>query len=98
MVGYPAQEAAGAHRGRPMTYTKLCPRNGSPILPGFILNIHPMYIPFKLVDNKMGKEIPAKYVQLFLNSDDPYTYGKMSANGPTFVSKILATLLQLDPC
>ena len=73
-VGYPAQEAADTHRGWPVTYSKPCPQDGqshSPILPGFILNIHPMYIPFKLVDDKKGREIPAKYVQLFLNSDNP---------------------------
>ena len=67
------------------------PRTGctsSPIPPGFLLNIHPNYIPFKLVDDKTGREIPTKYVQLFLNNDDPYAYAKMSANGPTFIGKI----------
>ena len=53
-----------------------------------MLNIHPNYIPFKLVDDKTGRQIPAKYVQLFLNNDDPYAYRKMSANGPTFIAKI----------
>lgn len=48
-----------------------------------------MYIPFRLIDDKTSREIPAKYVQLFLNSDDPYAYRKMSAKGPTFVGKIL---------
>ena len=38
----------------------------------------------------MGREVPTKYIQLFLNSDDPYAYGKMSANGPTFIGKIQA--------
>ena len=59
-----------------------------PVPPGFVLNIHPNYIPFKLVDDKTGRQIPAKYVQLFLNNDDPYAYRKMSANGPTFIAKI----------
>ena len=62
----------------------------SPVLPGFILNVHPNYIPFRLVNDKTGQQIPAKYVQLFLNNDDPYAYGKMSANGPTFIAKIQA--------
>ena len=65
-------------------------RNTSSIPPGFLLNIHPNYIPFKLVDDKMGRQTPAKYVQLFLNNDDPYAYGKMTSNGPTFIAKILA--------
>ena len=64
-------------------------RSRSHIPPGFVLNIHPTYIPFKLVDEKMGHEIPAKYIQIFLNSDNPYTYGKMTNNRPTFISKIL---------
>ena len=38
----------------------------------------------------MGRQIPAKYIQLFLNNDDPYAYGKMSTNGPTFIAKIQA--------
>ena len=54
------------------------------------MNLYPNYIPFKLVDDKTGHQIPAKYVQLFLNNDDPYAYGKMSANGPTFIAKIQA--------
>ena len=53
-------------------------RSVSPTPPGFVLNVHPNYIPFKLVDDKTGRQIPAKYVQLFLNNDDPYAYGKMS--------------------
>ena len=52
--------------------------------------MHPNYIPFKLVDDKTGCQIPAKYVQLFLNNDDPYAYGKMSSTGPTFIAKIQA--------
>ena len=66
-------------------------RAASPTPPGFVLNVHPNYIPFKLVDNKMEQQIPAKYVQLFLNNDDPYAYGKMSAMSPTFIAKIQAT-------
>ena len=65
-------------------------RTTSPTPPGFVLNVHPNYIPFKLVDDKTGRHIPAKYVQLFLNNDDPYAYGKMSATGPTFIAKIQA--------
>ena len=38
----------------------------------------------------MGQQIPTKYVQLFLNNDDPYMYGKMSATSPTFIAKIQA--------
>ena len=66
-------------------------RDPSPTPPGFVLNVHPNYIPFKLVDDKTGQQIPAKYVQLFLNNDDPYAYGKMSTMGPTFIAKIQAT-------
>ena len=54
------------------------------------MNVHPNYIPFKLVDDKTGQHIPAKYVQLFMNNDDPYAYGKMTAQGPTFIAKIQA--------
>ena len=54
------------------------------------MNVHPNYIPFKLVDDKTGRQIPAKYVQLFLNNDNPYAYGKMSSTGPTFIAKIQA--------
>ena len=52
--------------------------------------MHPNYIPFKLVDDKTGRQIPAKYIQLFLNNNDPYAYGKMSSTGPTFIAKIQA--------
>ena len=77
-----------------MTHQKASARTGratSPTPPGFVLNVHPNYIPFKLVDDKTGRQIPAKYVQLFLNNDDPYAYGKMSSTGPTFIAKIQAT-------
>ena len=92
-VGCPAPMNEGVGRGwtatnqKPSTRT---PRQASPTPPGFVLNIHPNYIPFKLVDDKTGRQIPAKYVQLFLNNDDPYAYGKMSSTGPTFIAKIQA--------
>ena len=92
-VGSTAAAATRVERGRSTTHSKQgkgVNRNTSPILPGFLLNIHPNYIPFKLVDDKMGRQTPAKYVQLFLNNDDPYAYGKMTSNGPTFIAKILA--------
>ena len=75
----------GVSWGRTAINSKQGPRNGhasSPVPPGFVLNLHPNYISFKLVDNKTGQHIPAKYIQLFLNNDDPYTYGKMLATGP----------------
>ena len=65
-------------------------RATSPTPLGFVLNIHPNYVPFKLVDDKTGRQIPAKYVQLFMNNDDPYAYGKMSSTSPTFIAKIQA--------
>ena len=92
-VGSATAMHTGVDRGQSTTHTKQSARNGhesSPIPPGFILNVHPNYIPFKLVDDKTGRQIPAKYVQLFLNNDDPYAYGKMSASGPTFIAKIQA--------
>ena len=52
------------------------------------LNIHPNYIPFKLTDDKTSRDIPAKYIQLFLNNDNPYAYAKMSTSGLTFIGKI----------
>ena len=84
---------AEADRGRTTTHQKQgkgANRTTSPTPPGFVLNVHPNYIPFKLVDDKTGRHIPAKYVQLFLNNDDPYAYGKMTAKGPTFIAKIQA--------
>ena len=92
-VGCPAPKGKGADRGRAETHQKQSARNGraaSPTPPGFVLNVHPNYIPFKLVDDKTGRQIPAKYVQLFLNNDDPYAYGKMSSTGPTSIAKIQA--------
>ena len=92
-VGRPTTTHAGVDRGRTMTHTKQGPRNhreSSPIPLGFVLNVHPNYIPFKLVDDKTGQHIPAKYVQLFMNNDNPYAYGKMTAHGPTFIAKIQA--------
>ena len=83
----------GTDRGRTTTDSKHGPQTNcasSPIPPGFVLNVHPNYIPFKLVDDKTGRHIPAKYVQLFMNNDDPYAYGKMTVNGPTFIAKIQA--------
>ena len=93
-VGCPITKDTGVGRGRTMTHEKpgaKTNRAASPTPPGFVLNVHPNYIPFKLVDNKMEQQIPAKYVQLFLNNDDPYAYGKMSAMSPTFIAKIQAT-------
>ena len=93
-VGCPALMNTGVSRGRTATNPKpstRTPRQASPTPPGFVLNVHPNYIPFKLVDDKTGQQIPAKYVQLFLNNDDPYAYGKMSSTGPTFIAKIQAT-------
>ena len=92
-VGSSATTHTGADRGRTTANSKQGARANratSSIPPGFILNIHPNYIPFKLVDDKTGQQIPAKYVQLFLNNDDPYAYGKMTAHGPTFIAKIQA--------
>ena len=92
-VGCSAPQNTGASRGRTATNEKpstWTPCQASPMPPGFVLNIHPNYIPFKLVDDKTGRQIPAKYVQLFMNNDDPYAYGKMSATGPTFIAKIQA--------
>ena len=92
-LGGSAATYEGADRGRTTTNSKHGPRTdraSSPIPPGFVLNIHPNYIPFKLVDDKTGQHIPAKYVQLFMNNDDPYAYGKMTAHGPTFIAKIQA--------
>ena len=92
-VGCPVTEDAETHQGRTTTHEEQgtqADRAPSPTPPGFVLNIHPNYIPFKLVDDKTGRQIPAKYVQLFLNNDDPYAYGKMSSTGPTFIAKIQA--------
>jgi len=91
-VGYPAPANPEADRGQRETHQKpgAKARATSPTPPGFVLNVHPNYIPFKLVDDKTGRQIPAKYVQLFLNNDDPYAYGKMSSTGPTFIAKIQA--------
>ena len=92
-VGRPAPTHKGVSRGRTTTHAEQGPRDNrgsSPIPPGFVLNVHPNYIPFKLVDDKTGRHIPAKYVQLFMNNDDPYAYGKMTVCGPTFIAKIQA--------
>ena len=92
-LGCPVTKDKGVSRGRTTTHTEQgvrAQRTSSPVPPGFVLNVHPNYIPFKLVDDKTGRQIPAKYVQLFLNNDDPYAYGKMSADGPTFIAKIQA--------
>ena len=92
-VGCPAPTNTRVDRGQAAANSESStrtPRQTSPTPPGFVLNIHPNYIPFKLVDDKTGRQIPAKYVQLFLNNNDPYTYGKMSSNGPTFIAKIQA--------
>ena len=92
-LGGPVTTHEGADRGQAMTHSKHGPQTNralSPIPPGFVLNVHPNYIPFKLVDDKTGQHIPAKYVQLFMNNNDPYAYGKMNARGPTFIAKIQA--------
>ena len=91
-VGCPAPADSEAGRGWRETHQKpgAKARAMSPTPPGFVLNVHPNYIPFKLVDDKTGRQIPAKYVQLFLNNNDPYAYGKMSSTGPTFIAKIQA--------
>ena len=91
-VGCPASASSEVGRGRPKTHQEsgAKTRATSPTPPGFVLNVHPNYIPFKLVDDKTGRQVPAKYVQLFLNNDDPYAYGKMSSSGPTFIAKIQA--------
>ena len=56
-VGSSATTHPGVGRGQTMTHVQQGPQNGratSPIPPGFVLNIHPNYIPFKLVDDKTG--------------------------------------------
>ena len=81
-------------RGQAVSHQKQSMRTGhtsSLTPPGFVLNVHPNYIPFKLVDDKTGRQIPAKYVQLFLNNDDPYAYSQMSTHSLTFIAKIQAT-------
>ena len=91
-VGCPVAADEGAGRGWTATNLQSSTRTGratSPMPLGSVLNIHPNYIPFKLVDNKTGRQILAKYIQL--NNDDPYAYGKMSSMGPTFIAKIQAT-------
>ena len=82
-VGCPTSANATADRGRRTTHQEPGTKTHatSPTPPGFILNVHPNYIPFKLVDNKTGRQIPAKYIQLFLNNNDPYAYGKMTSTG-----------------
>ena len=90
-VGHPVAANSAIGRGQATTHEEPGVRTNhasSPIPPGFVLNVHPNYIPFKLVDDKTGRQIPAKYIQLFLNNKDPYAYGKMSATGPTFIAKI----------
>ena len=92
-VGCAAAANTDASRGRATAHKEpsaRTPRQASPTPPGFVLNVHPNFIPFKLVDDKTGRQIPAKYVQLFLNNNDPYAYGKMSSTGPTFIAKIQA--------
>ena len=92
-VGHPITTDAGVSRGWTAAHAEQgtrANRISSLIPPGFVLNIHPNYIPFKLVNDKMGRHIPTKYIQLFLNNEDPYAYGKMSAHGPTFIAKIQA--------
>ena len=92
-MGCPTTANARVDWGRTTADQKTSARIGratSPTPPGFVLNVHPNYIPFKLVDDKTGRQVPAKYVQLFLNNNDPYAYGKMSATGPTFIAKIQA--------
>ena len=92
-VGSTTTTCSEAHRGRTAAHQKQSKgtdRISSPTPPGFVLNLHPNYIPFKLVDDKTGRQIPTKYVQLFLNNNDPYAYGKMSSRGPTFIAKIQA--------
>ena len=92
-MGGSAAEYTGINQGRAATHPKQGTGNNHaslPTPPGFVLNVHPNYIPFKLVDNKTGQNIHAKYIQLFLNNNDPYAYGKMSAHGPTFITKIQA--------
>ena len=92
-VGCTATADPDANRGWTTAHTEpsaCTPRQTSPTPLGFVLNVHPNYIPFKLVHDKTGRQVPAKYVQLFLNNDDPYAYGKMSSTGPTFIAKIQA--------
>src|SRR6201996_9600994 len=60
-VGCTATADPDASRGRtaahegPSTRTL---RQASPTPPGFVLNVHPNFIPFKLVDDKTGRQIP----------------------------------------
>ena len=92
-LGCPVTKDEGVSQGRTMTHTEQGARAqcaSSLVPPGFMLNVHPNYVLFKLVNDKTGRQIPTKYIQLFLNNDNPYSYGKMSANGPTFIAKIQA--------
>ena len=92
-VGGSAAAYTGVNQGRTTTHLEPGTQNGctsSPTPPGFILNVYLNYIPFKLVNDKTGQNIPAKYIQLFLNNGNPYAYSKMTAHGPTFIAKIQA--------
>ena len=56
-VGSSITAHTGVDRGRTMTHQKQgvqTDRASSPVPLGFVLNIHPNYIPFKLVDDKTG--------------------------------------------
>ena len=56
-VGCPVATDAGIGRGWTTTNSEPGERTRhatSPTPPGFVLNVHPNYIPFKLVDDKTG--------------------------------------------
>ena len=47
---------------------------------GFEHNRGTAYVPFNVID-RQGREVPARYIQVHMNDDNPYVVGRMFAGG-----------------
>ena len=56
---------------------------------GYEHNRGAVYIPFNIID-QYGREVPARYIQVHMNDDNPYAIGRMTANGASYHGEIHA--------
>ena len=55
--------------------------------PAFEHNRGAVYIPFNIID-QYGQEVPARYIQVHMNDDNPYAIGRMTVNGESYHGEI----------
>ena len=65
-------------------------RLSSPVPTGFEHNRGIAYVPFNITDRN-GREVPARYIQVHMNADDPYVLARATLHGPIYGGQLHAT-------